>query len=127
MMQPIPLTRDELRGFVGRQIDVTAVYEETLRHIERGVVAFSILLHDVRLAATGKPLTDHIWLPFASSWQKHGLTRGDYFQFAAVVNAYRKGYQGPVDRAGRKTQQQLDFGLQAVSAPRRLARGLRAS
>lgn len=124
MQQRLPPSREEFRGFLDRHIVVTAEYVRTApRHSERGAVEFSLLLRDVQLAESGKYLTDHAWVPLAPSWQRQRLASGDYLQFAGVVRAYRKGYQGTTDRNARSASPFMDFYIEPTSAPQRLARG----
>ena len=60
----------------------------------------SVMLEDVRLATTGKSLTDHLWV-FTSGWVMFGTRLGDTIELSAEVAPYVKGWLGePYSRRG---------------------------
>jgi hypothetical protein len=93
--------RDELKGRLGERFRVTATFERWGgKKGYRGRRRRTLLLRDVRLAATGESLTDHLWFTSGVTWERLCLARGDKVAFDARVTCYEKGYVGR--RAVRK-------------------------
>jgi hypothetical protein len=93
--------RDKLKGRLGERFRVTATFERWgAKTGFRGRRRRTLLLRDVRLAATGELLTDHLWFTSGLTWERLCLAPGDKVAFDARVTSYEKGYVGA--RAERK-------------------------
>ncbi|CAH0530728.1 hypothetical protein CTH30272_03070 [Allocatenococcus thiocycli] len=85
--------RKELKAIDGQRMRFVArVGRFGEKSAFRGGPIPTILLNDVRIAETGKQVTDHLWFTKGKSWDlcKVGLE----VEFDARVTTYEKGYKG---------------------------------
>ena len=117
--------REMLRPLVGHRITITAIYEDPIDKPDRYALRpYSILLHDVENAYTGRFLCDHAWLVQGDLWVGTDLQEGDIVKLEVLVEMYWKGYQGQY-KDGRYHPVRIDFGFTAVTGLQRLRPGLR--
>lgn len=66
-----------------------------------------LVLEDVRHAATGQQVTDHVWFPVTHEFE--GLRAGDHVRFSAPVKTYSKA--GAPSTFGTTRTRDLDYGF----------------
>ena len=80
----------------------------------RGRTEQTVLLSDIRDAATDRPICDHLWFNLTLGFSRINLAEGDEVEFDARVRPYQKGYQGHRDEvfANVETDYKLSFPTQ---------------
>jgi hypothetical protein len=112
MMDSRMTSREKLKPLEGQRITVTALIE---RHAHTTPDAY--LLCDVRDAASGSLLTDHLWIGIGK-WAD-GFRPQDQIEFSARVIPYRKGWRGDPFRAPEDAPlPSIDWALAEVSEAR---------
>jgi len=86
--------RKPLKARAGQSIRVTALIER----YGGSAHGSTYLLQEVRDAATGEMLTDHLWVP-VEKWAQ-GFRPGDLIEFTADVSQYLKGWLGNLEKHG---------------------------
>ncbi len=101
-------SREKLTSLEGQRITVTALIERHARTTP------TYLLRNVRDAASGSLLTDHLWIE-VGQWA-YGFRPLDEIQFSARVVPYQKGWRGDPFRAPEDAPwQSIDWTLAEIS------------
>lgn len=86
--------REELAKLHGLRRRFQGVFERFgTRSGYKGILT-TILLRDIMDVASGKVLTEHVWLTMGKRFEKLNLKEGDVVRFDARVTDYLKGYKG---------------------------------
>jgi hypothetical protein len=105
--------RNELKARAGQRFRVTATFERWgEKNGYRGRRLRTLLLRDIRLAATGQVLTDHLWFTSGATWEYLGLEPGDKVAFDARVTWYEKGYMGARAERTGEAWSDVDYRLE---------------
>lgn len=85
-----------LKGNVNQRLRFRATFERKGKKTAyRGPPIETILLKDVIVAETGRPVRDHVWLNMTKGFQQIGpLEQGQRIEFDARVTRCKKGYWG---------------------------------
>ena len=108
--------RKALRARNGERFRVTAIIERFGHKNGWAGAVRTVLLRDLRDAATGAELTDHLWFT-AGVWTRD-LREGDRIAFTARATKYAKGYFGR--RAVFDAPPSLDWRLERPTAVEKL-------
>lgn len=101
--------REELEKLEGKRFSIIATVKEfSTKSAYRGPPLQTILLIDVLDYATGKLLTDHLWMT-AGKWSAN-IKIGDLAKFDARSDDYVKGYRGR-DECGNYGNISVDYRL----------------
>jgi hypothetical protein len=113
-----PNVREALGARNGERFRVTASVERF--GIKNGWAddVRTVLLKDVRDAATGAELTDHLWFT-AGVWARD-LREGDRIAFTARATRYEKGYRGRREDV-RGAPPAIDWRLERPTAVEKIA------
>ena len=89
--------REELAKLCGVRRRFEAVFERFGKKTGYRDVLTTILLKDVRVVASRKLVTDHLWFTLGKGFEALNLVQGDVVRFDARVTEYIKGYRGRRD------------------------------
>jgi hypothetical protein len=105
--------RRELLRREGERFRVMAIFERFGTKTDwKGRKETTLLLRDVRDAASGEPLTAHIWFTSGKTWVRLGLQPGDTVAFDARVSQYVKGWRGRKAEASGALPPTIDYRLE---------------
>ena len=111
--------RKELKNRNEQRLLFTAVVERFGTKVTyHGYTEATVLLKNVRFAATGEQAADHIWFTVGKTIEALKLSIGDTIQFEARIGAYTKGY---VNRHANINNSQRDYKLNRPTKFIRLA------
>lgn len=108
-MQAYELVREKLQTLYGQRRKFTATvsrfgtktgYDERLER--------TILLVNVKDAASGQLVTGHVWLTVRKQFSRQNLQIGDSVEFCARVDSYVKGY---LNRREDVNEREVDYTL----------------
>lgn len=101
--------RKKLSAIDGTRQQFIAVFTKTGKKVNyKGYSEETILLTNIRDAATGRLLADHVWFTYSKTFQDVRMTQGDEIIFDARVKQYQKGY---VNRQAGFSSRKKDFKL----------------
>lgn len=89
--------RSELKAIFGQRLRFSGTFERYgTKHAYqgRGPDLTTVLLKDVKTAADGKVVTDHLWFNLTVEFDDADLQEGDVVSFDARVDSYTKGLEG---------------------------------
>src|ERR1035441_4495160 len=89
--------RSELKAIFGQRLRFSGTFERYgTKHTYqgRGPDLTTVLLKDVKTAADGKVVTDHLWFNLTVEFDDADLQEGDVVSFDARVDSYTKGLEG---------------------------------
>lgn len=110
--------RTALGAHAGRRMLARAKYVRTGTRVAFGRSFLTVLLEDVREAATGDLLADHLWFNRGAVWRSVGLMAGDIVELEARPIEYRTGYWGPNRVLRMQRPPRVEFKMTAPSGLR---------
>ena len=107
----IPPQRSALRKREGQTFQVTAVFLRKGKRTSNGSIYPTVLIENIRDAASGEFLADHLWFNAGKIWTSTHLRPGVTVQFVARAIEYRTGYWGPGQLIRRYDPPRVDYKL----------------
>jgi len=102
--------RTNLQGLNGKDVDMTAQFCGFFSCRRNGRMFRSALLHSVR-NASGRMLTDHVWVRKPWAFEIAGVEEGGCIAFTGSIQEYVKGFHGEDVEQRIENPPQIDYGV----------------